>query len=601
MILPRAGLSHTQSMQCVVNSGDREMQSTSVLQKLRLVLVFACLSLPRVSRAADPIVEENVMVPMRDGVKLATDIVRPSDKGKHPALLSRTPYKKSVKDVRWVAKLGYVYVVQDVRGRYGSEGEFSAFQSEADDGFDTIEWMARQPWCDGNVGMAGGSYLGLTQVAAATARPPHLRCIMPAVPPADFDNYSGFCGGALRFELIDGWLVGQAFSSQRVLRKEASGEELRRWWKDRDFNVWSRHLPLNDPGPLALGGPAYVASWQGTLQSWEKPAAWKRISAAERAEDIQVPVAIRGGFYDIFCQEDINLVLALRQHGGSELTRQNSHLLIGPWVHGLGAPAGEVDFPVARATDSHIDAVWYEHWLRNDKSDLGHWPAIRAFIMNQDRWLDTDTWPPMQSVPTRYYLGDKSLSTDAPPKDQPGQTYSYDPANPVITLGGNNLSIAHGIHDHRALAKRPDVLEFMTPPLANALTVVGPLRVHLFVSTSAPDTDFTAMLLDMRPDGYEANVQDGIIRLRYRNGRGKGELVSKGQIVEADIDLWSTAYSFKAGHRLALHVSSSNFPRFDRNLNTTDSPATWTTPVVAQNTVYHDADHASYVELPVMR
>jgi hypothetical protein len=550
--------------------------------------------------AEEPIVEENVMVPMRDGVKLATDIARPPGDGKFPAVLSRTPYKKRVKDSAWATKLGFVLIVQDVRGRYGSEGEFSAFQSESNDGYDTIEWIARQPWCDGNIGMAGGSYLGLTQVAAAMARPPHLRCIIPAVPPADFDHYSGFFGGATRLEMTNAWLLGEAASSQRMLHKQVPADELHQWEKQRDFKTWCWHLPLGDPGPLSLGGPGYVSSWTRVMKSWEHPDAWKDVSAAERPEDVQVPVAVHAGFYDIFEQEDINLVLALRQRGGSELTRKHSHLLIGPWTHALGDRTGDVDFAVARKTEPHLEGIWYGHWLKHDNSDIDNWPAIRAFVMNQDRWIDTDTWPPKQVVPTRYYLSDKSLSTEIPGKDVSPQTYSYDPADPVPTLGGNNLTVARGIHDHRKLASRPDVLEYMTPILTSDLTIVGPLKAHIFVSSSAPDTDFTAMLLDVRPDGYQANVQDGIIRLRYRHGRAKPELLSKGQVVDADIDLWSTAYCFKSGHRLALHISSSNFPRFDRNLNVAESPATASKPAVAQNMVYHDAEHASYVELPVL-
>ena len=566
------------------------------------LLTFASLLLtPIALRAADVVTEQDVMVPMRDGVKLATDIVRPSAEGKYPAVLTRTPYRKNVGPLSFIAKMGFVLVDQDVRGRFNSEGEFSAFQNEGSDGYDTIEWIARQPWCDGNVAMAGGSYLGLTQVAAAAERPPHLRCILPAVPPADFDDYSGFCGGATRYELVNGWLVGMAFSSQRVQQKQVGADEVARWRKDADFKSWCWHLPLNDPGPLALGGPSYVQSWTQLCGSWEQPGTFKRSSAGERASDIVVPTLIKGGFYDIFCQEDINLLLALRQHGGSELARRNSFLIIGPWTHGLGGPAGDVDFPAARKTAPNVDSTWYTHWLKNDKSDIEHWPAIRAFVMNQDRWIDTDTWPPKESSPTRYYLSDQTLALDPPSKDQPSQTFTYDPANPVPTLGGNNLNVARGIYDHRKLVQRPDVLEYATPMLTNDVTVVGPLRAHLFVSTSAPDTDFTAMLLDIRPDGYEANVQDGIIRLRYRHGRAKPELLTKGQVVEADIDLWSTAYCFKAGHRLALHISSSNFPRFDRNLNTAEMPGTGTKFVTAQNTVYHDAERASYVELPVMK
>lgn len=335
--------------------------------------------------------------------------------------------------------------------------------------------------------------------------------------------------------------------------------------------------------------------------NWEKPGLWKEASAALRPEAIKVPVLITAGFYDIFAQENIELLMALRERGGSDAARQHSHLLIGPWVHGVGRKAGDVDFPKARAALLGIRQKWLRRWLKGEKSDVDDWPPIHAFIMGQDRWLATDTWPPKQSVPTKFYLTPGTLSREAPKDAHKPTTFTYDPANPVPTTGGSNLILPKGIRDHRKVAERPDVVSFLTEPLASDLIIVGRLRARLFVSSSAPDTDFTAMLLDVRPDGYRANIQDGIVRLRYREGRDKPQLVKPGSVVEVDIDLWSTAYTFKKGHRIALHVSSSNFPRFDRHLNVATAPADWTRPQKAANKVHHDAEHASYVELPVLR
>ena len=547
------------------------------------------------------VVETNVMVPMRDGVRLATDVVRPRGEGKHPVVLMRTPYRKNPLAGAGLVRQGYACAVQDCRGRYDSEGEHYPFLDDLNDGYDTIEWLAKQPWCDGSVGMMGGSYVGYTQLAAAMTNPPGLRCIMPTVPPSDFTTRTIFFGGTLRQELAQGWLLGQSWNSQRVHRKRVPVREMLRWQPHRNFHKWCWHLPLRDPGPMVIGGASYAKCWSDMVAGWENPDVWKQASAAARPEAVRVPVFILGGFYDIFAQENIDLVLALRARGGTEATRQHSHLIIGPWVHGIGRKAGDVNFVKARAALRGIREQWMARWLKGQKNDVDKWPAIYAFIMGQDRWLATDTWPPARSVATKFYLADGKLGRQPPAQAQEPSAFTYDPANPVPTVGGTNLLLPKGIHDHRKIAERPDVLAFLTEPLDGDVTLVGRLRAHLFVSSSAPDTDFTAMLLDVRPDGYRANIQDGIVRVRYREGRDKPKLLKPGETVEVDIDLWSTAYTFKAGHRIALHVSSSNFPRFDRNPNTADPMGAATEPQKANNKVHHDPEHASYIELPVFR
>jgi len=443
--------------------------------------------------------------------------------------------------------------------------------------------------------------VGFTQLAAALTHPPALKCIAPTVPPSDFDHGTIFQGGALRMELAQGWLIGQSWASQRVIQKRAPADEVQRMRALGGFQKWCWHLPLSDPGPIAVGGPGYEGCWRDMVANWEKPEQWKQASAIPRAADIQVPVLITAGFFDIFAQENIDLVLALRAKGGSELARKHSHLIIGPWVHGIGRAAGNLHYPSANAARQGIAEKWYARWLKGEQNDVDTWPAIQAYVMGQDRWLALDTWPPPESKPTKVYLAKGRLSLQPPAGAEEPSAFTYDPAEPVPTVGGCNLILPKGVHDHRKLAERPDVLSFLTDPLEKDLVVVGRLKAHLFVSTGAADTDFTAMLLDVRPDGYRANIADGIVRLRYREGRGTPKLVKPGDIVEVDADLWSTAYTFKAGHRVALHVSSSNFPRFDRHLNTADKPADWTTPQKADSKVHHDAAHASYVELPVVQ
>jgi len=545
-------------------------------------------------------VEIDVMVPMRDGVRLATDVVRPKGEGKHPVVLLRTPYRKNALGGAHYARAGYALVAQDVRGRYKSEGEHYPFIHDLDDAYDTIAWLAKQPWCDGNVGMTGGSYVGFTQLAAAMTNPPALRCIQPTVPPSDFDHGTIFQGGALRMELAQGWLVGQSWRSKRVLEKRVPADEVQRMRALGGFRQWCRHLPLADPGPIAVGGPGYEQCWRDMVGNWEKPTQWTRASALQRPEAIHCPVLVQAGFFDIFAQENLDLVLALRARGGSEATRKHSHLVIGPWVHGIGRPAGELSYPTARRALQGLSQKWFARWLKGEKSDVDTWHAIRAYVMGQDRWLELDTWPPPDSRPTKLYLASGTLSLKAPGAAGEPSAFTYDPENPVPTRGGCNLIVPKGVRDHRKLAERGDVVAFVGEPLERDVVVAGRLRAHLFVSTSAPDTDVTAMLLDVRPDGYRANLADGIVRLRYREGRDKPKLVTPGEIVAVDVDLWSTAYTFKQGHRIALHVSSSNFPRFDRNLNTAEPPARWTTPRKAENKVHHDPAHASFVELPVL-
>ena len=554
--------------------------------------------LERLRRVA--VVEQDVMVAMRDGVRLATDVVRPKGDAKVPVVLLRTPYRKNLGGAAMAAR-GYAFVAQDVRGRYNSEGEHRPFLDDLHDAHDTIAWLAKQTWCDGNVGMTGGSYVGFTQLAAALTNPPNLRCIMPTVPPSDFDGGTLFYGGALRMELAQGWLLGQSLRSQRVMSGRVPADELARWKPKANFRTWCRHNPLRDPGPIALGGPGYIACWRDMVAAWEKPGIWKHASAVPSADRIQVPVLVQAGYFDIFAQENIDLVLALRAKGGSEAARTHSHLVIGPWVHGIGRPAGDLHYPKARQALQGLSEKWLARWLKGQANDVDRWPAIYAYIMGQERWLALDTWPPPESQPTKVYLAKGTLSLEAPAGAAEPSAFTYDPAKPVPTVGGCNLIVPKGVKDHRKLAERPDVLSFVTDPLEAALVVAGRLRAHLFVATSAPDTDFTAMVLDVRPDGYRANIADGIVRVRYRAGRGKPKLLEPGEIVEVDVDLWSTAYTFKEGHRVALHVSSSNFPRFDRHFNVAAKPADWTEPQKAQSRVYHDAERASFVELPVLK
>lgn len=546
-------------------------------------------------------VQENVMVIMRDRVKLATDIAYPKGKGAYPTILIRTPYRKGLQGALGLVRAGYAFVCQDTRGRYGSEGGFYPFIHEGKDGYDTVEWVAAQPWCNGRVGMMGGSYLGATQLLAAMENPPHLCCIAPDVPPTDLEGGTIYHGGALRLELVLGWLLDMNKTSKRMLEGRVTSEERSQWRGSRALlRQRARHLPVKDPGPLVVGGPHYADCWQDFISSWEEPGRWAGQSPVRNPEKIKVPVLMLGGFYDIFAKENIAMLDALRRSGGSEKARAHSHLLMGPWVHALGAPSGERNFTAAHSILRELRKNWFDHWLKDRDTGADEWPVMRFFVMNRDQWIETDAWPPTSAEPRQFFLHSEGLE-DAPSETGSGKSeFIYDPDRPVDTQGGCNLTISQGIEDQRNKRERDDVLAFFSEPFESDLTVAGPMKVRLFVSSSAPDTDFCAMVVDAEPGGYEANVADGIVRLRYRAGRGKPLFVKPGQCAEVFVECWSTAWTFKKGHALGVYVSSSNFPRFDRNLNTDEPMGEGVEVKKARNTVFHDLTRPSALEVFVL-
>ncbi|MBI5397271.1 MAG: CocE/NonD family hydrolase [Verrucomicrobia bacterium] len=585
-----------------------------------MAVAVLCLAPALAQQPATVIVERNVMVPMRDGVKLATFIRRPQTDAKVPAILSRTPYNAKLPGSldREAVRPGdpsarFAMVFQDTRGRYASEGEFYPMKNEANDGYDAVEWVARQPWCDGNVAMNGGSYVGFTQLAAAMERPPHLRAIWAQVPPADLGNGTFFQGGTMRLELAQGWMIGQAFKSKRVLRNEVLPPELDRWQEKGQFSEWCWHLPLRDAGAIALGGPGYVQAWNDVVASWDKPRAWDAISALKNIEKLAVPVMVVGGWYDIFSQGNLDLWAALRARGGSDVTRRETRLIMGPWIHSCRGPTGAVSFPKADLQLQQLQVEWFDRWLCGKTNAVVNWPVLRYYEMNGRGWVDAAEFPPKEAAPAKFYLTfdaasrRRALAAQPPAADAAPSAFTYDPTRPVPTLGGNNLTIVRGIQDHWDHSQRADVVGFETAPLEKDLTVAGRVRVHLVAASSALDTDFTAMLLDVKPGksdderAMHANVLDGIVRSRFRHGREKAGTLEPDKPVELDMDLWSTAYTFKAGNRIRLNISSSNFPRFDRNLNTADACGHGTSLEKAENRVFHDASHASFVELPVVQ
>ncbi len=578
-------------------------------------------------------VDFDVPAKMRDGVTLRANVYRPAGEGQWPVILTRLPYGKdlplgsAVIDPVQVARRGYVVIVQDTRGRFTSEGEWDPMRREALDGVDTIEWASKLPYATGNVGMYGASYFGFTQWSAAVHQPSALKAMIPFVTWNDPLNGVLFRGGALELGTSASWQIGMGFDELvRRYRGDPDprnlGYALYSLVKDIDAmgtqGYWS--LPLKEFAPLSRNkvGSAFFDVFDHTMDRERS----EPLTILGKHEQVKAPTFNIGGWYDIFLKDTIENFRIMRQQGSTPEARQ-SKLLIGPWTHsGTSNPIGEMNFGFASTAaliDLKIDFIslqvrWFDQFLKGTDTGILNEAPIKLFVMGANVWRDEQEWPLARAVETRYYLhsggqantlsGDGVLSKGVPEAEQPDQ-FAYDPANPVATRGGALLMTPEfpgGPFDQRPTEGREDVLVYSTPVLEQDVEVTGPILVHLWAVSSASDTDFVARLVDVHPDSYAQNLTDGIIRARYRNFAldGKPSLIEPGKVYEYDIDLWATSNLFKKGHRIRLDVTSSNFPRWDRNPNTGHEFGADSEVVVAQQTILHDADHPSYIVLPIV-
>ena len=552
-------------------------------------------------------VERDVAAKMRDGVTLRADIYRPKADGKFPVLLVRTPYDKTG-DMNFglrAAARGYVVISQDVRGRFTSEGEWYPFKNESLDGYDTVEWAAALPYSNGKVGMFGGSYVGATQYLAAIARPPHLAGICPTVTASNYHDGWTYQGGAFEQWFNESWSSGLALDTMR-----------RRSEKGMKPLEGSKVLPLvNYPlleAPSAAGIATYFTDW---LAHPSYDNYWKQISIEDHYADIQVPIYGIGAWYDIFLGGTLRNYVKLKKEAGTEAAREGQRLEVTVGGHaGGGRKIGAVDFGEKLETDEDGRMLqWYDWLLKGEANGIDKEKPVRIFVMGKNEWRDEDDWPLARAKNTHYYLhsagsanglsGNGSLNTTAPAEEKADQ-YVYDPADAVPTIGGplccQALPTGNGPQDQRPAEQRPDVSVYTTPAFAKDTEVTGPVSLDLFVSSSAVDTDFTGKLVDVWPDGFAQNLTEGILRLRYRNSQEKPELANPGETYHITLDLWATSNVFLAGHKLRLEVSSSNFPRFDRNLNTGEEQARATRMVKATNMIYHDKAHSSALIVPIV-
>jgi putative CocE/NonD family hydrolase len=573
---------------------------------LSLLLVPACVR----AQSYTITVEHNAIATMRDGTKLRADIYRPAAEGKFPVLLVRTPYDKTNEmefGVR-AATRGYVVVEQDVRGRFQSEGEWYPFKYESQDGYDTVEWAAALPYANGKVGMFGGSYVGATQYLAAIAKPPHLSGICPNVTASNYHDGWTYQSGAFEQWFNESWTTGLAENTMR--RRVDSGQ---------NAIAWTEKLPLTSYPILQVpptdGLAPYFADWLAHPNYDEY---WKQWSIEDHYAQIEVPVFSLGAWYDIFLRGTLRNYVRLKKEAGTEQARLGQKLMVYVGGHAGGSnqkKVGAVDFGDKLPFDfNEVMLNWYDPLLKAQPSSRASDKPVKIFVMGKNEWREEDDWPLARAKNTKYYLhslgaantasGDGALST-TPPGVEKADQFTYDPADAVPTLGGPLCCgpfppAGLGPQDQSKAESRSDVLVFTTPALTNDLEVTGPVSLDLYVSSSAADTDFTGKLVDVWPNGFAQNLTEGILRLRYRNSQEKPELTKPGETYHITVDLWATSNVFLAGHKLRLEISSSNFPRFDRNLNTGEEQAGATRISKASNVIFHDKAHPSGLVLPVV-
>lgn len=626
-----------------------------------LILALIVLSLagkrlpaqpPKVStRTAeyDVIIEKNVVIAVRDGTKLAADIYRPGRdgsavSGRFPTLLTRTPYNKdgTAGEGKYYAARGYNVVANDVRGRYASEGVWRLIADDPNDGYDVVEWIAKQEWSDGKIGTFGTSYPGGTQHALAEMNPPHLTTMIPIDSVSNCGVSGMRHGGAFELRFVN-WIFSiGAPNSRAALANPALRQALIE--NGRRIREHVHHLPIRKGTSPLKAAPEYEAWLVEALQSGPNSPFWKikGMSVVDHVTDYaDVPVLHITGWYDSWTRQ-----VTMNYDALSKAKKSSHRLVIGPWVHGSQGSfvSGEVEFTPDAAVDLLAWRLrWYDRWIKGDKNGVDDDPPVLLYVMGtgDDRksaagrlqhggfWRAEREWPLARAKPTAYYFrGDGTLASTAPSPIPPTgltgvefyshTTYTFDPRHPVPTVGGNISSNSglmtsggydqrprddtHAAGDRLPLSERQDVLVYRTGPLEANLEVTGTVKVNLWVSSTAIDTDFTAKLIDEIPPnadyplGFDLNLGDSIIRTYYRNPGQEPTALERGKIYPITIVLYPTSHVFKKGHRLRLDISSSNFPRFDVNPNTLSERELTT----ADNTIYHDAKYPSHVVLPVI-
>lgn len=501
------------------------------------------------------------MIEMRGGVKLATSVYLPEGEGPWPVVLIRTPYGKDTQSVgssAWT-KRGFALVVQDCRGKSKSEGQYRPFMDDHLDGFDTVEWTAKQSWSNGKVGMFGASAMGITANLAAMAAPPHLTAIFVMVARSSVYTQSAFNGGVFRKELNEIWLRRQ--NALDVLNETFKHNVYDGFY---DSNEMSKHL-----------------------------------------SKINVPAYNYGGWYDIFSQGNVDSFVGLQSKGGPK-AKGNQKLMMGPWGHGQ---IEEVKYPDNSKMNAQDEALrWFDYWLRGVDNGVMREPAVKYYVMGDvvdpkapgNEWRTARVWPVPSKITSYYLTAGGGLNLKKSEEKASFDQYQYDPKDPVPTIGGANLNIKKGPMDQRATGDRKDLLKYSTVPLQSPVEVTGQVEVELMAESDAPDTDFMVKLIDVYPDGTERLVLDSAIRARFREGFDREVFMEKGKVYKFKVDLWCTSILFNKGHKIAIHVTSSNDPRYDPNPNTGKPLRADSETRVATNKIHHSRVYASRALLPVV-
>ncbi len=565
--------------------------------------------------------EVNVPVTMRDGAVLYADVWRPDNPGKFPTVLTRTPYNKNLQfptragymNPQRLARNGYAVVIQDVRGTGDSEGEAHFWKQETEDGYDSVEGVAALPWCDGNIGMYGFSYFGYTQLAAAVARPPHLKTICPGMTlyiPRSFP-YS-LKGDTFKLLLHLNWCLQQTVG--KLMRQNLPPQEMMVQLKKIITSIDTikeqvKLLPVEDiPAAKLVDELGMMPAFLDVAKHNDK-GYWGQAAGELNMDDIEVPVYHFAGWYDTEMTPGLLTDYRKLQDRNKDRLAAN-YLHIGPWRHSgeMMNIVGQLDFGMVSngaledITGRHIR--WFDRWLKGKQNALENDKPVRIFVMGSNVWRNEGEWPLARTKYQKYYLhsggqantsaGNGALAAALPQNELP-DNFLYDPRNPAPS---NDMGM--GAYDQREVEKRPDVLVYSTLVLEKDIEVTGPLKLVLYASTTAVDTDFTGKLVDVRPDGAAYNVAEGIMRARFRRSPDAPELLHPEEVYEYEIDLGAVSIVFKVGHRIRLEVSSSYFPKWERNLNNGENPAMSSEPRIAAQTIYHDSSRASHIVLPVI-
>jgi len=577
--------------------------SRDVLRALVLLAVASCGDSSAAGESLDGArIQAGVMVPMRDGVRLSTDLYFPENvEAKLPVVLWRSIYDKTgaygrEPGMRELVQQGYVAAIQDTRGRGASEGEFTPSAGDRNDGYDTVAWLTSQPWSNKKVGSAGCSSLGESQLLLASARHPHHVAAIPQAAASGFfirgRPWASFDGGVFELAQTAGWF-------------SVDGRGL-------DFRV----LPIIDVLKEAGRPPTHYEKFASSNP--EGPY-FQNLEWLRPGDRLNVPALFFDSWYDYGAAETLELFNMLRRESVSVTARENQFVIIAPGTHCGYREAteqtivGERDLGDARIDVLELQIRWFDHWLKGIDNRVTDRPRIQYYLMGANRWRNADTWPVRGTRFTKLYLGSKgtanslhgdgTLSFD-PPSRSASDTFEYDPASPIPSLGGHacctGTDTEAGAYDQTQIEMRDDVLVYTSAPLEEGIEVTGPLKLTLYISSSAPDTDFTAKLVDVYPDGRAFNIQEGALRMRYREGFDKNLRMQAGEVYEAHIDLHATSNYFGRGHRIRLDISSSNFPRWDRNLNTGGNNYDEREFVTAQNTVHHSPEDPSFILLPLV-